>query len=220
MRNVITAVILIVMPVVSFAQGNTGRRADTWEWSVSGVFQESKGSNGQGGSSLDVNSTTGFGINLAYNYTSKLALGGDFEFIRPRYTAVIVDETGVQDDVVIKHRMSQFNMRFKGTFNLIDGPFTPFLEAGIGWSFFDSNVADGPPLVGCWWHPLWGYICDGYYRTYGEDMFSYGVGAGLRYQFRGGSFVKASYNLWELDGLGKGVDSSFGAGRLEFGWSF
>jgi len=36
----------------------------------------------------------------------------------------------------------------------------------------------------------------------------------------GGSFIKASYNYWEMDGLGKAEDSAFEAGRIEFGWGF
>ena len=220
MHKILFAVAVLALPLVADAQSNSGRRAQSWEWSIAGVFQESKSAGGNGGSSLDLDSAVGLGINFAYNLNSRFAVGGDFEFLRPDYVAVLVDDSGAEDDVVIKHDMYQFNGRLKGTINLIDGPFTPFIEAGLGWSYFDSNVADGPPIVGCWWHPFWGYICDGYYQTYSDTLFSYGAGAGLRYQFRGGSFIKASYNVWEMDGLGKGVDSSLAAGRLEFGWSF
>ena len=220
MRILLLAMTLAVFSVTAQAQSSSSQRAGHWEWSVSGIFQESKSAGGDGGSSLEIDSATGIGFNFAYNFTSKLALGADLEFIRPRYTAVLVDESGIEDDVVIRHTASQFSGRLKGTFNVIDGPFTPFLEAGLGWSYFDSNVADGPPIVGCWWHPWLGYICEGYYSTYSDTLFSYGVGAGLRYEFRNGSFIKASYNIWELDGLGAGVDSRFGAGRIEFGWMF
>jgi opacity protein-like surface antigen len=220
MRILVTAMLLITLSVTANAQNNTGKRAYSWEWTVSGIFQESKGIGSENSSSIDVDSDVGFGLNMSYNLSNKLAVGFDLEFLRPKYEAVLVDDLGQEDDIVIRHNMSQFNGRIKGTFNLIDGPFTPFLEAGLGWSYFDSNIADGPPIVGCWWHPIWGYICDGYYRTYSDTLFSYGAGAGLRYQFIGGSFVKASYNVWELDGLGKASDSAFGAARLEFGWKF
>jgi hypothetical protein len=33
-------------------------------------------------------------------------------------------------------------------------------------------------------------------------------------------FVKASYNYWEMDGMGSAEDSSFTAGRLEIGGTF
>lgn len=217
MKNLVLAIVLIAIPCMSSAQGS---RSDKWEASVSGVFQESKSIGSEGGSSLDVRSNTGFGINFAYNFSSKLALGLDMEFLKPGYSAVLVDENGLEDDVVINHRISQFNGRIKGTFNFIDGPFTPFVEAGLGWSYFDSNVVDGTPIVGCWWHPWWGYICDGFYNTFTETQFSYGVGAGLRYEFIGGMFIKASYNHWELDGMGNANDSGFEAGRIEIGGLF
>ena len=217
MRNLTLAVLLIAVPCISSADSNRGQN---WEVSVSGVFQDSKSIGGEGGSSLDINSDVGFGINVAYNISSKLSVGADFEFLKPNYRAVLVAEDPSDDDLVINHKISQFNGRLKGTFNMIDGPFTPFLEAGLGWSYFDSNVADGPPSTGCYWHPWWGYICNSYYSTFSETQFSYGVGGGLRYEFVGGMFVKASYNYWEMDGMGSADDSSFTAARLEIGGSF
>lgn len=208
------------MPAIVNAQSGSARRSDSWEWSIAGMYQESKYIGSEDASYLDVDSAIGFGINFAYHLSSKLSVGGDFEFLSPDYKAVLVDENGIADDVVVKHEMSQFNGRFKGTFNFIDAPFTPYVEVGLGWSYFDSNVSDGPPLVGCWWHPIWGYICDGYFRTYNDTLFSYGAGAGLRYELRNGSFLKLSYNVWELDGLGKAADSSIPATKLELGWLF
>ena len=209
--------LLIALPCISNAQSN---RSESWDMSVSAIFQDSKVIGGEGGSSLDIDSETGFGFNFAYHFNSKLSLGMDFEFLRPDYMAVIVDENGVLPDIVIDHQISQFNGRIKGNFNLMEGPFTPFLEAGLGWSVFDSNVADGPPTTGCWWHPWYGYICESFYSTFTDTLFSYGVGAGLRYDFIGGSFIKASYNYWEMDALGKTDEPAFEAGRIEFGWTF
>jgi opacity protein-like surface antigen len=217
MRNLVLAMLLIAVPCISTAQST---RSQNWEVSVSAIFQDSKSIGGEGTSSLDIDTETGFGVNFAYNLNSRLAIGMDFEFLNPDYTAVLVDENGVLPDIVIDHEISQFNGRIKGNFNFTEGPFTPFVEAGLGWSYFDSNVADGPPTTGCWWHPWWGYICENFYSTFDDTLFSYGVGAGLRYEFIGGSFIKASYNYWEMDGLGKAEDSAFEAGRIEFGWGF
>ena len=217
MRKLTLAMLLIALPCISTAQGN---RAGTWEASVSGVFQDSKTIGGESGSFVEMDSRTGWGINLAYNFTNKLSLGVDLEFLEPDYVAVLVDDTGLLPDLTIDHQMSQFNGRLKGNFNLFEGPFTPFLEAGLGWSNFDSNVADGPPQTGCWWHPWFGYICENFYSTFSDTLFSYGAGAGLRYDFIGGMFIKASYNVWEMDGMGRAEDSTFAAGRFEIGGSF
>ena len=218
MRAVVTTLILILVPLVSNAQGIN--RAGTWEWSVAGTFQQSKAVGSEGASTLDIDSGTGIGFSVGYNFSNKLTLGFDLDYLRPDYSAVLIEDAIPPTQTVVDHEFTQFNTRIKGTFNLIDAPFTPFIEAGIGWTFFDSNVADGPPITGCWWHPYWGYICNNYWSTFTETMFSYGLGVGLRYEFRGGTFLKASYNTWEMDGVGSTDDPTLSAARVEFGWVF
>jgi opacity protein-like surface antigen len=206
------------MPLTSFAQGLN--RAGGWEWSAAGVFQQSKKVGSEGGSTLDVDSGIGIGFSVGYNFSNRLTLGFDLDYLRPDYRAVLVDDQVPAGVTTIDHEFTQFNSRIKGTFNFMETPFTPFVEAGIGWTFIDSNVADGPPITGCWWHPYWGYICDSFYSTFTETSFSYGAGVGLRYQFVGGTFIKASYNVWEMDGVGSTDDPTLDAARIEFGWGF
>ena len=217
MRSLAIAILVVALPCISNAQGS---KANSWDVSFSAIFQDSKSIAGDGGSFLDVDSATGIGVNFSYYLNSKISIGMDFEFLEPDYKATLVDGIGGLDDIFIDHELSQFNTRFKGTFNLMEGPFTPFLEAGLGWSYFDSNVIDGPPQTGCWWHPWYGYICENFYDTYDDTLFSYGVGVGLRYEFSGGTFLKASYNYWEMDGMDQAEDSAIEAGRIEFGWNF
>ncbi|RLA26616.1 MAG: porin family protein, partial [Gammaproteobacteria bacterium] len=64
------------------------------------------------------------------------------------------------------------------------------------------------------------YICSNFYSTFTETSFTYGAGLGLRYQMRGGTFIKGSYNVWELDSLGSADDSTLTGFKLEFGWGF
>jgi opacity protein-like surface antigen len=217
MRQLILAMLFIAVPCISNAQTS---RAGSWEGSISAIWQDSLEFDGENGSFLDVDAELGFGLNFALNINPKLSVGLDLEYLKPRYSMLLVDDTGVNDDLVINHKFTQWNTRFKGTWNMVDGPFTPYLEAGIGWTYIDSNVADGPPQTGCYWHPYWGYICSNYYSTFDDTVFSYGVGGGLRYEFRGGAFLKASYNYWELDGLGQSEDSGLISGRLELGILF
>jgi opacity protein-like surface antigen len=217
MQKLALAMLVIAIPCMSSAQT---QRAGNWETSISAVFQDSVSVDGENGSGLEMKSNTGFGINVALNINPHFSVGGDFEWLNPRYDLTLVDDTGVNDDIVINHKLSQINTRFKGTWNLIDGPFTPYVEAGLGWSYIDSNVADGPPSTGCYWHPWWGQICNSYYSTFDDWVFSYGAGVGLRYELRGGTFLKASYNYWELDGMGESGDSGLTSARLEIGWIF
>jgi opacity protein-like surface antigen len=203
---------------IALAQGN---RANSWEWSFAVLYQESKSMGSTAGSSLNVDDDYGIGFNFGYNFTNHLTLGVDLDWLSPDYKAVLVDDSvSPARTTTIDHEFSQFNGRIKGTYSFLDGPFMPFVEAGIGWSYFDSNVLDGPPITGCYWHPWWGYICSNFYSTFSSTTFTYGAGLGFRYHFRGGSFLKASYNVWELDDLGNVSDSTISGARLEFGWGF
>lgn len=216
MYRLLIAILIIAIPAISDAQN----RARTWEWSIAGLYQDSKNMDGENGSSLRIDGAGGLGFNISYNLTNKFAVGVDLDWLRPDYRAEMVEDVFPPSTVVIDHEFSQFNGRIKGVFNFSEGPLTPYLEGGFGWSYFDSNVADGPPQTGCYWHPYWGYICNNYYSTFTETSFSYGAGLGLRYQMPGGTFVKGSYNVWDLDSLGSAEDSTITGFKVEFGWSF
>ena len=129
MRNLAIAMLIIALPCISSAQGS---RADSWDVSISVIFQDSKSIGGDGGSSLDVDSDTGFGVNFAYNWSSKLSFGMDFEFLQPDYKATLVDANGVLNDIVIDHEMSQLNGRFKGTFNFMGRLLYAVSRSGAG----------------------------------------------------------------------------------------
>ncbi len=191
-------------------------RTGRWEATAQIIGSSSESSGGEMGSGLDVDSDVGFAFGFAYNFNEHLAMGMDFSFLNPDYEATIETDDG--DIVTIDHEMDVFNGNLNATWNFMEGPFTPYVQAGLGWTYIDSNVADGLPSTGCWWDPWWGYVCANFYDTYDDTSFSYGAGAGLRYEFGNGMFVKGSYNVMELDGSGDGADPSFDLWRLELGW--
>jgi opacity protein-like surface antigen len=217
MRTTLIVILLAALPGLASAQVN---RAGAWEWSFAAVYQDSASSGAEGGANLKLDNELGLGINFGYNFTNKLYLGADLEWLRPDFTATLVSENDPNEQRQIRHTMSQFNGRIKGVLTFLEGPLSPFVEAGIGWSYFDSNVADGPPITGCWWHPWWGYICSNFYSTFDSTEFSYGAALGLRYIMRGGMTLKFSVNQYWLDVGNAGGDPELNAARLEIGWSF
>lgn len=215
MRHHVFALLALALPGLASAQGYQ----DKWEWSLAAIYQDSETATSPAGSELTLDSELGIGFGLQYRFNNRMMLGTDLEWLRPGYSATAVNDQG--ETVRINHEFSQFNGRIKGTFNLLEGPFTPYIEAGFGWSWFDSNVASGPPLVGCWWVWPWGYVCSGYYNTYSKTASSYGGALGFRYQFRGGMVGKLSYNTYETDfGGATAIDPTLSAVRLEFAWGF
>jgi opacity protein-like surface antigen len=218
MNKALVVIVLLTVSVTANAQRDKSR---TWEWSFAALYQDSKKMSSANGSSLNIDGEVGFGFNVGYNWTDHFTIGVDLDFLRPDYQAVLVDDmVNPPALTTINHELSQFNGRIKATYNFGSGPLRPFVEGGFGWSYFDSNVADGPPIVGCWWHPWWGYICDGFYNTFSDTIFSYGVGLGVKYQFVGDSFLKLSYNAWQLDGVAAAGDEGITGFRLEYGWNF
>ncbi len=214
MRRLPGILLVLLLPALASAQGFRNQ----WEWSVAAIYQDSESVGTVGGSNVQIDNDLGLGFSFAYLVNDRLSIGADIEWLSPDYVATLVDDLGGSS--IIDHEFSQFNGRIKGSFNLLEGPLTPYLEAGFGWTYVDSNVADGPPLVGCWWHPWWGYICDGYYNTFHETSFSYGGAIGLRYRLRGGTILKLSYNTYEIDGSGEAPDPTLSAARLEVAWGF
>jgi opacity protein-like surface antigen len=214
MRRLTAILVVMLLPALASAQGFRNQ----WEWSIAGIYQESESNGTVGGSGLDIDSDVGLGFSFNYLFNEKFMVGADLEWLSPDYKATLLNDQG--ETTIIDHKFSQFNGRIKATYNFSDGPFTPYVEGGFGWTYVDSNVADGPPITGCWWHPWYGYICNGYYNTFTETSFSYGGALGLRYKLRGGTIIKLSYNNWEIDGSGEAPDPTLNAVRLEFAWGF
>ena len=217
MRRAVLALAVFALPALASAQMD---RTGSWEWSVIAIYQDSSDSGADRGSRLEVDSQLGLGFNIGYNFNNKFSLGADFEWLRPDYRATLVSDEDPTDTTVIDHELTQFNGRLKGTWNITDGPLTPYLELGLGWSGFDSNVVDGPPITGCWWDPWWGYVCSNFYNTFSSTEFTYGGALGLRYTMRGGMFWKLSVNHYVLDVGGSGAEPELNAARLEIGWGF
>ena len=189
-------------------------RGGNWETTIQLIASDSEKFNGENRSSVEIDSAIGLGFGAHYNFDRSWALGFDATWIEPDYEAVLNSES--EGLIKISHEMSVFSGQLRGTWNLMEGPFTPYLQAGIGWTYIDSNVADGPPITGCWWDPFWGYVCQNFYDTYDDTSFSYSFGAGLRFEFGNGMFVRGSLNRLEIDNgdFDPGVNSA----RFELGW--
>lgn len=221
MRIVLTAVVLLLNVSVASAQNSwipkPLERAKTWEGGVKVVFQDSESVSGIGGATLDLDDDTGFGFGLNYNFTNHLALGADFNFTRPRYTATFVD--GNDQPVAISSRADVITTTLRGTYNVLAGPFTPYLEGGLGWTYIDSNVANQPPIIGCFFDPFFGFVCRNFVDTYDDSSFSYSAGAGLRWDITPDVGIRAGLSRLWLD-LDSGASADLNVGQAEFFWRF
>jgi opacity protein-like surface antigen len=202
----------------SSAMAADSDRGGAWEASFILLGSSSESAKGDMGSSIDFDSDVGWGFDATYNINQNLAIGFDAAFLRPKYSAVIVPDGGSPQ--AIDYKADVFNGAVNGTWNIMKGNFTPYIQVGLGWTHFDSNVTDGPPVTGCWWDPWLGYVCSSFYSTYQDTRFSWNGGLGLRYEFPNDMFMKASYNKVWIDGGKNQSDPDFDMWKLEIGWMF
>jgi len=151
-------------------QAKYTKRDGKWEASLQVLNSQSVDVSGESSSALEVDSDLGWGFSLGYNLNNHLLLNFEFSSVTPDYQATLIEDDG--DPYEIDHKMDIYQSQFNVVYNFMAQQFTPFIQAGAGWSYLDSNIADGPPNSVCWWDPWWGYVCDYYQNTYNDTRFS------------------------------------------------
>ncbi len=186
-----------------------------WEFRFGPIYGFSQNIDSSSGSA-DIGSIVGIKTGVAYYLTDHLALGGDFTYSRGDFSANIINNgvaVGVQDG-----HQSASTLLIDGTYSFLNGPFRPYVAAGLGYTWVDTNIASGPPVAGCWWDPWWGYICSGYQPTRGTSSWAGQLGAGLQWNFSHEFGVSAGYreNFIEL----ANKRTPFGGLEVLFLWRF
>jgi opacity protein-like surface antigen len=194
-------------------------RAHTWEAGFHVVDMSDATLDGIFGSSLDVDNQIGYGFTGAYNFTNRFALMLDVNWSRPNYRATFVPEGG-GNPVTISTKLDVATILAKGVFYLTDGDVAPFVEVGAGWTTLDSNIADGPPITGCWWDPWWGYVCRNYYDTYTETKASYSAGFGVRWDFSDELMMRGSVGALKVDTPRDTENATIDTIQVDFAWRF
>lgn len=218
MSKLVVLSCILVFLVSTHANANYTKRSDKWEASFKILNTQSTDIDGQNGSQTSLKSDFGWGFTLGYNLNPHILLNFDFSASTPSYKATLVDsEDGSKHE--INHKMDLLDSQFNVVYNVFTSQFTPYIQAGIGWSFVDSNIAKGPPNSICWWDPWWGYVCDSYQNTYNDERFSYNVAVGFRYELDNSLFFRASYKQSIID-FSSSDDASIGSYHFEVGSIF
>jgi opacity protein-like surface antigen len=206
---------LLAGAAVADAQDREGR----WEFTLGTFYQLGVGVDGEGGGSLDTDDELGLTIGGGYNFSDRLALDFAMQWARVGYDATAFDEDG--GEVGISGSYDAWTTSANLIYHFTDDQLTPYVGAGVGWTWIDTNVPSGPPITWCWWDPWWGFICSTSYPTKTTDAFSYQATAGLRYTFDSDmTFLRLGYTSQWMD-----FDSASGTPRfdvinLDFGWIF
>ena len=179
-----------------FNQKNTNdsNRYGTWEVSLLAQYQTGTDAEDEQGSSIDIDSGWGWGFGIGWNWNEHWNLGYRFSLNKPSYSATIVPDDPDEPVQTLDYDMSKYSHQFNVTYHFMKGAFTPYLQAGIGWTKLDSNILSRPPIEQCWWDPWWGYICREDWDTYKTSEFTYNLGAGLRWDVNSAVFVRGAWN--------------------------
>lgn len=194
-------------------------RAGRWEARLGLTSSNSTDVEFEGDTTADIDGSTGFALGIAWHYTDHLQFGSTLTYDQKDYTVEIAG-ADPGDSFTSKGGLDTTTLMVDAAYNLLSGPLTPFVAAGIGWSWVDTNVASGPPEIGCWWHPWWGYVCTGWQDTRTVDGLAYELGLGLRYDLGGPFVVDGSYRMRWIDFENATGNPAFDGFQLNLGWKF
>lgn len=218
--QVATAVLLTGTAAVCAAQSSP--RAGKWEFTLTPQYTESWSANGRNGSRIEVDQGWGFGLGLAYNFNDHFALGGEFIWSEADYDLKLTPGPGNPNGTArFSTTLHTSTLRLNGTFNLLSSAFTPFITAGAGATYANSNIPDGPPQTYCWYDPwYWNYVCTTGYPTKNDTYFSYMGGIGLRWDSPGSFFIRGLAAKQWID-IGGGIGTQdVTQYRIDIGFKF
>lgn len=214
---VIAVVVAGLMAVPAHADDSD--REGSWQFSMPINYLSGSEFDGAGGSTINLNDDYGFGIGFGYNFNERFYLGGEFTWMYVNYEVEVesADNPPIAD-ISVSGELDASTFQVRGQYNFMEKTFTPFIGAGLGWTYIDSNIASGPSQGVCWWDPWWGYICDTWQPTYDDTTFSYGGNVGVRAELTDSFYLEFRYGIMFLDT--NGDDADLDGFRLELGWMF
>lgn len=214
----IAGMLLALFASVTPADAQQGRE-ERWEFTLGTLYQFSNDLDFDGGSTVATQDDWGFVMTGGFHFTDKVEANFGFNWTGIGYDSEVIQEDGTSTG--IRGTYDTFALNGNLIYHLMDGPFTPYVGAGIGWTWIDTNVPSGLPSTGCWWDPWWGYICYTSYPTHTSNAFSYQATVGLRYEFDNDmTFMKLGWVSQWMD-LGKASGTPrFDVINLEIGWMF
>jgi outer membrane protein assembly factor BamD len=197
----------------------SSRRAGRWEARLGATVANTTDVDFEGGSSASIDGGVGLLLGAAYHYNQHLQFGSTFSYDQKDYDADIAgDDPG--ESFATKGSIDTMSLMVDAAYNFLTGPFTPFVAGAVGWAWVDTNIATGPPEVGCWWHPWYGYICTSFRDTRTFDGLAYELGIGMRYDFSDSLAADGSYRMRWLDFEHATGSPSFDGLQINIVWKF
>ncbi len=165
---------------------------------------------------MDDTGLGGFGV--AYHFSDFFSVHGDFMFGGATFSGDVPLERG--GTVNFKQDAFIQTGRLNLDYNIINRRLTPFVTAGIGYQYLETELGNAPSINDCWWDPWYGWVCySGQPRAWQTD-FTWNAGVGLRWNITDHLILKAMAGAtWLEYGGAQGITTQI-EGVFSIGWSF
>jgi opacity protein-like surface antigen len=173
-------------------------RDQGWEVGAQLIYQDAQDLAFDGGTTASLDSDLGLAISFGYRVNDRLEFEFGVDWNTVDYDVTVFGATPAQS-FSGRGDLESFTPHVNANFNLLTGPLTPYVSGGVGWSFIDTNIPNGPPQTSCWWHPWYGYICDTWQSTRTSDELTYSLGVGVRWDLTSNHMVRLGYEKHWLD---------------------
>ena len=195
-------------------------RKGKWDIMLAPQYTLAKNLGFNGGTTAKIDDTVGFNFQFGYNFNEHWNVGGLFSWSQPDYQAVVQPVQGNPAGPRSQHGTIQTNtFALVTTYHFLAGPVTPFVDANLGGTHVNTDIADGPPVIGCYWDPWFGNVCGVAQPTKSGTYLSYGVGGGLRWDVNHWLFFRGAVRQQWIDLPNTGVPS-FTIFKLDVGFKF
>ena len=208
-------VLLALLACALPAGAQSPSRTRTYEFYMSPIFTDSKSLSFEGGTTARTDQGYGFGVGFAYNFSQHLNAGVELAWSEVYYRTTL-QPVGPGSGVNSSGFFDTGTLRFKGDWNILATPLTPFLTGGAGWTHIYTDIPVGPPQNSCWYYPWYGQVCSTYVPTQNTTKFSYNYGAGVRWD-AGPWLVRGLVNQQYADNGGAHGNSTWTQWRFDFG---
>jgi len=170
-----------------------------WEGSIGLFYQDEQDVGFDGRALLKADDGVGIIGAVGYSFNPRLDLVFGFEAITIDYELIRQSASTLGRTQSLRTEYDSFTPFVKINYNILDRAFSPFVSAGIGWAFIDTNIPEDEVFLGCWWDPWWGYVCSPYAETKQTDAFAYNVGIGARWLFNDAYGLRLEYQKQWLE---------------------
>jgi opacity protein-like surface antigen len=208
---------------VSPAVAADSDRGEKWQFYIPITYIGSETIGGENGTSVDLNSDFSWGFAFGYNFNERFHLGFEITWIDMNYDVTVAQDLNMDGNVDSSFTaggvLDASTIGMTGQFNFMDTTVTPFIRAGLGSTYVDSNIPSGSSSTACWWDPWYGYICGTWQDTFSDNFFSYSGAVGVRADMSDTFFLELSYNSMWID-TDRGETPNFTGVRMNIGWLF